>query len=133
MDGSRFDAWTRRRLGLAAGGLTAGLLGLTGLTETEAKKRKNKKKKKCQKLGVGCNPTGKKKCCKDLSCEEAPSVGGNRCCKNDQITCTVGSECCSTLCQSNACFCKAIGQACSANQQCCNDNCSLGLCAVPVI
>ena len=48
MDGSRFDAWTRRRFGLAAGGAIGSLLGLqiAGSDDAEAKKRK----KRCRKL-----------------------------------------------------------------------------------
>lgn len=58
MDGSRFDAWTRRRVSLAAGTLLAGLTGIVPLPGL-AKKGK-KKKKKCKKPKVKC----KKKCCK---------------------------------------------------------------------
>jgi hypothetical protein len=46
MDGSQFDVWTRRRFGLAAGGLSASLLTLASLEDAEAKKRKKRKKKK---------------------------------------------------------------------------------------
>jgi hypothetical protein len=48
VDGSRFYVWTRRRMGLAAGGFISGLAGLVPLPGV-AKKRKNKKKK-CKKL-----------------------------------------------------------------------------------
>ncbi len=42
MDGSQFDAWTRRRFGMATGGAAAAaLLGLVGLADTDAK-HKNK-------------------------------------------------------------------------------------------
>lgn len=134
MDGSRFDAWTRRRVGLAAGGLTVGLLGLTGLAETEAKK---KHKKKCKKLGIGCNTTGKKqRCCADLLCEPSTTVGGNRCCLDDGKACSNTNDCCSGFCLDSRCqpnLCKTLGQACSANPQCCSGNCSGFQCAVPVI
>jgi arylsulfatase A-like enzyme len=51
MDESWFDAWTRRRVGLTAGGLLASLLGWLGLDEAEAKghhhhKRKRRKKRR---------------------------------------------------------------------------------------
>ena len=37
MDGSRFDGWTRRRFGLAAGGAVTALLGLAGRRDAAAK------------------------------------------------------------------------------------------------
>lgn len=49
MDDARFDAWTRRRLGLAATGL--GLVAFGGARAHDAavkKKRHKKKKKKCK-------------------------------------------------------------------------------------
>jgi hypothetical protein len=136
MDGSQFDAWTRRRFGLAAGGLSAALLGVVGLDGTEAKKKhKHKKKKKCKKLGVGCNPTGKKKrCCKNLLCEPALMIGGNRCCLTDGLPCTNLEDCCSGFCLDDECqptSCKEIGQACATDEQCCSNNCNI-VCEVPV-
>ena len=38
MDDSRFDAWTRRRFGLMASGLTIALFSLAPLESSEAKK-----------------------------------------------------------------------------------------------
>lgn len=39
MDGWRFDSWTRRAFGIAAGGLVAALAGLILLDSADAKKR----------------------------------------------------------------------------------------------
>jgi hypothetical protein len=72
MDSSRFDAWTRRRFGLAVGGFAAALLGLTPGTDTDAKKKR--KRKKPQLNAFGCLDIGK-------------ACGGN------------GSKCCSGICQ----------------------------------
>ena len=58
MDDSRFDAWTRRRFGLAAGGLSASLLGLVSLDDAAAKK-KRKKKKKASVSGAGNSLRGR--------------------------------------------------------------------------
>ena len=69
MDGTRFDAWTRRRFGAVAGGLAGSLLMLAGHDDAEAKK----KKKKCKKLGQPCQPGGKRKCCHHNLCF-APDV-----------------------------------------------------------
>ena len=50
MDGSRFDAWTRRRFGLTTGGILTGLLSPRALHDTEAadkqKRRKRRRKRR---------------------------------------------------------------------------------------
>jgi hypothetical protein len=56
MDGSGFDAWTRRRFGVAAGGATVALLAGTR-SATVAKKNK-KKKKRCKRIRAACSPGG---------------------------------------------------------------------------
>jgi hypothetical protein len=90
MDGLRFDLWTRRRFGLAAGGLAAFLASpLNGVA-----KKKKKKKKRCTKLGVPCE--GAKKCCGQLRCD---ITGGGTtsqtklCCKL-QGSCRFNADCC---------------------------------------
>lgn len=112
MDGERFDAWTRRRFGLAAGGAVASLLGLIGLEDAEAKKKKKKKKKKkdCRKLGQTCDQTQKNK----------------KCCKQDQLCAQVQGLGSGTFC------CKQRGAGCSENSDCCgNDKCQNGTCEAP--
>ena len=42
MDATRFDAWTRRHVGLATGGLVAALLGLAAGDSARAKKRRKR-------------------------------------------------------------------------------------------
>ena len=72
MDDSRFDAWTRRRFGLATGGLLATALGL-GLHETSAKKHQPKKCKKRElKCGKKCVKGG---CCPGTSCDDKCTCG----------------------------------------------------------
>jgi hypothetical protein len=91
MDDSRFDVWTRRRFGLAAGGLAAILLG----DEAVAKK---KRKKRCRKKGANCG--GKRKCCRRLRCAETGEVGipVRRCCTDDPTaTCRSDADCCLPL------------------------------------
>ena len=113
MDGTRFDAWTRRRFGLATGGALASLLGLSMLDEAEAKKNNNNKnnnknkKKKCRKLGQSCDITNKnKKCCnaKQL-CAQVKNLGsGTFCCKQRGDNCSVNDDCCGTdKCSSGKC------------------------------
>ena len=46
MDNARFDAWPRRRFGLAAGGLAATVLALARGEDAQARKKKKKKKKR---------------------------------------------------------------------------------------
>ena len=111
MDGSQFDAWTRRQFGLTAGaGAAAGLLALLGLDDAEAKKNKNKnknknKKKKCRKLGQTCDQTKKKKkCCNDKQlCAQVEGLGsGNFCCKQLNQGCSNDDDCCgNNFCDNN--------------------------------
>ena len=102
MDGSRFDAWTRRRVGLATGGALASLLGLSLQQDVTAKNQKHNgknTKKKCRKLGQSCDITNKnKKCCnaKQL-CAQVKNLGsGTFCCKQRGDNCSVNDDCCGT-------------------------------------
>jgi hypothetical protein len=99
---------TRRRLGglLFALGIGAGAgLNLLGAAETEAKKNKKKKKNRCRKLLQTCNPEGKRKCCKDLTCGNQGSAGF-QCCRSLGGQCATNEECCGLyLCGSDGkCF-----------------------------
>lgn len=103
MDGTQFDAWTRRRFGLATGSAVASVLGLMSLDDAEAKKknknkkRKKNKKKKCKKLGEGCDPTvKKKKCCSERQlCAPISGQGSDLfCCKQNGESCSRDSDCC---------------------------------------
>jgi len=97
VDGSRFDAWTRRQFGLAAGGMAASLLGLASLAETDAKKKKNKNKKKCRNLGQTCDINKKnQQCCKNnQDCAQVQGLGSsNFCCKPQNSSCSVNTDCC---------------------------------------
>lgn len=126
MDGSRFDALTRRGVGLAAGGATA-LLALARLPGAKAKK----KRKRCGKLDDPCN-SNKKKCCCGFKCQPEDSTG-NFCCRSFDSPCTVTSqdECCTKRCVEGFCLCKTIGQPCSENVNCCSGFCNqtTGQCA----
>ncbi len=97
MEETHFDAWTRRRFGLMAGGALVALAGWQG---TDAKK----KKKRCKKLGDTCKPGGKRRCCGRLRCD-VPGGKGNQheiCCKTAGKPCNpdnpdADSECCGDL------------------------------------
>jgi hypothetical protein len=111
MDAKRFDAWTRRRFGLGAGGLAASLLGFQGLDEAEGKNNKHKHKnkgkhkhkgQKCKKAGTGCKPQ-KRDCCTGLSCQAIPGFGSERCCAAAGAACSQSQECCSGTCTGGAC------------------------------
>ena len=96
MDATRFDAWTRRRFGLAAGGAVAAALGLGGPIESEA----GKKKMRCRKLQQSCKPSGRKKrCCKGkgLLCEIVVGLNGRHCCRGVGAACTETADCCGFL------------------------------------
>lgn len=96
MNGSRFDAWTRRGLGLAAAGLVASLSGAPGFGATDAEA----KKKRCRKLQQACKPGARKKrCCKGqgLLCEIVVGLEGRHCCLGVGAACTETADCCGFL------------------------------------
>src|SRR5690349_2141296 len=118
MDGSRFDAWTRRRFGLIAGGLATTLFGWTVPQVARAKKKKkHKKRSTCLPLGDVCNPSGNRICCQSLTCKPVPAFdNSNHCCQDVIGTpCAAPSDCCSGICLDHECqptICKELGQLC---------------------
>jgi hypothetical protein len=108
MRNSRFDLWTRRRFGLATGGLAASLLAVAASGDAEARK---KRRKRCKKAGKTCG--GKRKCCRRFRCAPAGETETSlvkRCCKD------------------------AMGASCRSSADCCRPmGCNLmtGLCDVP--
>lgn len=116
VDGSQFDAWTRRKFGLAASGVAASLLGLASVTESDARRKnknknnnnkKKKNKKKCRKLGQTCDINNKnQKCCNNnQDCAQVQGFGsGNFCCKPQNASCSVNTDCCGNRkCNSGRC------------------------------
>jgi hypothetical protein len=97
-----FDAWTRRRFGLATGGGIAALLGLAATEIAGAKKNGKKRKKRCRKLGTFCKPGSKRTCCGKLKCNRESSVNPAKtvCCKAEGKSCSplpTEPECCGEL------------------------------------
>jgi hypothetical protein len=93
MDDARFDAWTRRRVGCAAGGAVAALLGLGGGPVAAKRKRK---KKRCRKLLRGCRPGKAPRCCKGSVCGTS-QISGSHCCTPNDRPCSFSlerDECC---------------------------------------
>src|SRR5687768_3587282 len=123
MEGTRFDALTRRALGGAAGSLAASLLAIGARHTTAAKK------KRCKKLTQACRPGSKKKrCCKNLRCGELFDLSGTRCCRPLRAVCGNDTECCGSV---NGCApiqglgaqarcCGSIGASCTSLQDCCD-------------
>lgn len=151
MDSRRFDLiarqfgtmGTRRHaiLSLAAGGLG---LGLMQLGDADArKKRKNKKKnkkKRCKKLGQGCTPGGKRKCCGALNCEVREGNSAADCCIGLGGACETAQDCCEGGCLPDIIGggpsrCTAICQPDCAGKTCGPDGCggSCGSCALPLV
>lgn len=132
VDGSNFDAWTRRRVHLALGGGLAGVVSvLTGLNaEGKQSKKKDKKKKKkkvkCAKR-VGLRCTEKVPCCKGTGLQCLPPLSNPtsaRCCLAGRKACTTNAQCCSGTCEDGACLCKGAGQQCAGvGAVCCSLNC----------
>jgi hypothetical protein len=102
MDGSRFDAWTRRRFGVAAAGLVVGFFAVAGWDDAPAK-RKHKKHKKprprqCEQMHTHCNPKNDRKmCCGGLGCSHVTELGGNHCCLWRYFACDDDVDCCGNL------------------------------------
>ncbi|MGH2617060.1 MAG: hypothetical protein ACRDJC_17635 [Thermomicrobiales bacterium] len=92
MDSSRFDAWTRRRFGLATGGAVAVVLSLS--TIDGAKAKKTKRKRRCKKLGGLCKPSGKRTCCGQLRCDKKIPTAPSFCCQKLGASCTDSLHCC---------------------------------------
>ena len=115
MDGSRFDAWTRRRFGSAVVGALAAVLGhaagydAAGKTRRHKGKRKHTKprfrNRKCEPHRTSCNPKNERRlCCAPLACGEVPELGGHHCCARRFQGCTQDSDCCNnTVCRDGAC------------------------------
>ena len=138
MDESRFDAWTRRKFGLGAGGLAASLLGVIGVGDAEGegkgkKGRKNRGKGDAHDAGnhlhdakhknhknKNKNKNKKKNKCKKIGTGCNPS--NPRCCGG--LHCQAvpgfgGQRCCN---ENNV--------PCSRDQECCSGLCFQGSCAV---
>jgi hypothetical protein len=101
MDSDRFDAWTRRQVGLGVGGALAGLFGLLKYQDLEAKKNKKKKRRKkkhrnrCLKLGDLCTTEATKTCCKGLECDFTAGLSmATMCCGTAGQPCESPIDCC---------------------------------------
>jgi hypothetical protein len=115
MDGSRFDAWTRRRFGGAVVGALAMVAGLSakpvvadGDLRRKRKKRHARKRfdhRACEPHRTSCNPENERRlCCAPLACGEVPELGGHHCCARRFQSCTLDSDCCNnTVCRDGAC------------------------------
>lgn len=125
MDGVWFDRWTRRRVGLVAGGVVAALKGRSGRDGVAAGKRR---KKRCKRLGDRCTQGSKRKCCNGLRCDLTfDSSPDAVCCKREGELCDAESECCHERrrCRTNGCSnpdlacCGVIGAPCQIDCDCC--------------
>jgi hypothetical protein len=136
VDNLRFDAWPRRRIGLVAGGLTAGL-GLLAPVRGDAKKTKKRKKVRCRKLLQSCEHQGKEeRCCGGLNCDTVSGQPGLACCFGRQHRCESAGQCCGgVLCDEvegldgDRC-CANGGDFCVVDADCCfGSPCSNNQCA----
>jgi hypothetical protein len=90
MASQRFDAWTRRRFGLATGGLLSALLNLDAAWDGAARKRKKRHKHKNKKRCGGSQKRCQGKCIPRAECcGDCPS--GTYCCEG---TCIRLERCC---------------------------------------
>jgi hypothetical protein len=110
MDDLRCDAWTRRWLGVAAGGIASAILGLAVIDDVDAKKQRNKKKCKKSKKRCGKKCIPKSNCCRDADC------GGGATCQDGTCLCPDGERECEGTCISDDVCCP--GEACGQNCAC---------------
>ena len=112
MDGSRFDLWTRRRLGRIAGGIAATIFGWATSADAAAKKKRRRKKKRkegtsCKAANEACMSAGE--CCSG-NCANLPSSEAKVCrqisCSSASGPCETHGDCCSGGCfeNTNICF-----------------------------
>jgi hypothetical protein len=75
---------------------------LAALAESQATGAKKQRKKRCKKLGAGCKPGGKRKCCGQLRCRATAANAGTHtfCCKTEGKSCNPDDpfQCCGGLC-----------------------------------
>jgi hypothetical protein len=141
MDGTRFDAWTRRRIGFAAGNV----LGTLGVLPTFAMSaaKKGKRKRRCKKLGFHpCKTGGKKRrCCKGLRCEVTGMAAVRQCCLPAQRLCNdmsefpecCGEQACDTIdgLDGTRCSGGSPGDPCQVDADCCQFfECDNGACTL---
>lgn len=141
MDGSRFDAWTRRQFGFAAGGLLAAVVA-SRLEDVGAAKKKHKKRR-CGKRKKRCQGTciPRSQCCGDCPsgtyCCEGECIRLETCCGNGPCT----AECpCRRIIGSGLqiCVTNALVQCeqcestddCAAGERCVLERCGDGVTAV---
>lgn len=121
MDGTRFDAWTRRRFGMAVGGTVTALLGLGADFSNPAAAKKNEKKKcKGGKKKCGQKCIAKAKCCGGCS-------GQKKCCKGECVDLAAdGEHCgaCRNACATGECIHGAC--RCGNGMPVCGAKCSCG-------
>jgi hypothetical protein len=112
MDGSRFDAWTRRRMSLATGGLLASFCGIGVFAGVEAKKCKGNKRKcgkKCISKKKCCGGCGEQTCCKGKCVDLATNPGNCGLC---------GNACASGECVHGVCTCTNFLEDCPQSMPC---------------
>ena len=133
MNGSRFDGWTRRQVGLATGALAAAL-GFAAVDDAVAKRKR--RRKRCRKLHQTCTlESNRKRCCKPLRCQDEtfdPDIGS--CCRPVQTPCESENQCCLAFecqeavglpgkrcCSPFGVFCREIGDCCASEGVICDD------------
>ncbi len=114
MDGKEFDAWTRRRIGVAAGMAIAGLVGAFTAAPVDAGKRKRKKKNK-KKQTPPCTPNCSGRVCGDDGC--GGSCGG----------CPANTTCAGGRCVDAPNECRQAG-VCNADPPACGTSAGGGVC-----
>lgn len=139
MEESRFDAWTRRRFGLATASTVAAVLQLSVRDDAAAKRHRRDKVQRCRKVKQTCKRRGKFACCdrvRRLECDKVGFSQSSRCCYDYQTLCSgAGGECCRDLscgtvpALSGRRCCAEAGAPCRTANDCCEGiPCNGGFC-----
>jgi hypothetical protein len=127
MESERFDAWTRRRFGMMAGGVTAAILSFVSAGDVGAKKHG---KVRCRKELQSCDPADKKqRCCSGLNCDVFDEQVGLRCCLGLRSHCDMSANhCCGELTCGSAVGLRG-SRCCAGKQGLCSEDadCCVGL------
>lgn len=137
MIGTRFDAWTRRRFGLAAGGVLAALTPIVELdsaagttNKVGTKPNKKRRKRRCRGVRQQCRPKKKtRRCCAGLRCDETIALNGlaRRCCRQPREACADVADCCypadcgEVVGLTGQRCCREHQRECASDAECCSD------------
>ncbi|HEX8823723.1 MAG TPA: hypothetical protein VF794_27625 [Archangium sp.] len=86
----------------------------------------------CVVAGAQCDRQQGAACCTGVCGVDGVCPQSNNLCGSSGVACSVGTECCSNVCNAGKCSvtqCVDVGASCSTAEQCCTKTCTNGTCA----